>query len=111
MTPRVENTARKLLTFMDLSKYDLAKEAFCDPRTAQRILKQLNQDRVFFIVGWTKSYNQWIPVYGKASNRKDMPRPETLTTAERYRRYYDDEVAWNAAMKKRAKRIIERVGI
>ena len=111
MTPRVETAARKLITFMDMSKYDLAREVFCDPRTAQRILKMIHAEQKCNIVAWTKAHNQWIPVYGRTSRQKDMPKPEPLTRHEIYRRYFTEEVSWKAAMKKRAKRIIERVGV
>lgn len=112
MTPRVELAARKLLDFMEMTKCDLAKEVFCHEKTAHRMLLKLHGENFLRISAWRKAHNQWIPVYSRRRDkRKDMPKPEPLTSGERYRRYMDEEKSWDQAMKKRAKRLMEKVGI
>lgn len=109
MTPRVEMKARELIATMNLSNYDLAEKGYCHPRTALLALRKLHVKGECKIVAWRKKYYQWIPVYG--IGQSDMKKPAPLTNCDRYRRYIrEPENAWKALMRKRAQRMIAKVG-
>lgn len=87
MHPRVELKARELLNNgVALSKYDLAKAAPCNPRTAARMLHKLYQAAMGVrIIGWQKVYYQRVPIY-HMSEGSDYPKPSAMDNAERQRR-------------------------
>jgi hypothetical protein len=106
MRSRVEAHALTLLGSKSaISKYDLAKSAPCDQRTAQRILKRLHERKVVVIVAWVYHYHKHIPKYGEGE--KDKRKPKPLTRKQISRRYNaDPENSWNRMMKRRAQRLI-----
>ena len=87
MRPRVKIRATELLKSGEaLSKYDLAKAAPCDQRTAQRVLDKLHSGGIGVrIIWWQKVYHQHIPAYHMSSGA-DYPRPVARTNAERQRK-------------------------
>lgn len=87
MKPRVETKAVELLRAgQALTKYDLAKAAPCDQKTAQRVLAKLHRLKIGVrIVWWTKSHNSNIPIYHMSDGR-DAPRPEAIDNAARQRK-------------------------
>ena len=87
MHPRVEAKARELMgQGVALSKYDLAKAAPCNQRTASRVLHKLHQAAMGVrIIWWQKVYHQRVPIY-HMSEGSDYPKPPAMDNAERQRR-------------------------
>lgn len=87
MKPRVETKAVELLRAgQALTKYDLAKAAPCDQKTAQRVLAKLHSGGIGVrIVWWQQVYYQRIPIY-HMSEGSDYPKPAAMTHAEQQRR-------------------------
>lgn len=88
MKPRVETKAVELLKAgRALTKYDLAKAAPCNQRTAQRVLDKLHRGGIGVrIIWWQKVYHQRIAIY-HMSVGDDYPRPAAMTHAEQQRRW------------------------
>ena len=109
VTPRVQLKAIELLNSGEiLSKYDLAKKAYCDHRTAQRILSKLTG---IYVCSWRRHVNKHIPVY-KKGNKYDKSKPKIKTHAEVCKKYDDDpEHKINKLMRHRIRKIIKRIGI
>lgn len=107
--PRVEMKAIELLNSgLLLSKYDLAEKAFCDHRTAQRILSKISG---IYIAHWKSHVNKHIPVY-KKGNRRNKEKPQAKTHAEICKKYDADiEHKIDKLMRERARRTIKRIGI
>ncbi len=55
-------------------KYALAKAAYCDQRTAQRILARIHKAGQACVVGWRPIYRHHIPVY-QTGDEPDCPKP------------------------------------
>lgn len=114
MKSRIENKAVELFeTKISINKYLLAETAYCDQRTAQRILKKLHDSELIVITDWHRHYKHWIPVYKRRrKNLSDMPKPAPLPRSEIARRYMMDvENQINRLMRDRARRTIQRMGI
>jgi len=108
MFPRVERAAKALLVTKTLNKYELADLVACHQKTAQRILKKLNEERYVHVFKWEKCYRAWIPSY-RFGDAKDKAKPKPKTNAETQRkRRKDIEVRWKEALVKRKKRFIEK---
>ena len=112
MKSRVGKKALSLLEKgAELHKYDLASKAYCDIRTAYAALKRLYKLRLVYICGWYERPFSRIPIYA-LGNKIDKPKPKPLTPEQKNkRRLNDPEYMIKEMMRKRAKRIIERVGI
>jgi hypothetical protein len=112
MKSRVGKKALSLLeTGLALHKYTLATKAYCDIRTSYAALKRLHKLRLIYICGWHERPFSRIPIYA-LGNKVDKPKPSPMTIEEKNRkRLNDPEYMINEMMRKRAKRIIERVGI
>lgn len=63
MTPRVYKAALEILKKGPMDKWELAHDAFCDQRTAQRILKKMHEEGLVHIFGWATIYKHYIPIY------------------------------------------------
>lgn len=114
MKSRIENKAVQLFeTKIFINKYSLAETAYCDQRSAQRILKKLHENEKIVIVDWHRHYKHWIPVYRiKLRNLSDKQKPAPLPRSEISRRYMMDvEHQINRLMRDRARRTIQRMGI
>jgi predicted metallo-beta-lactamase superfamily hydrolase len=114
MKARIEIKAVRLFeTKMVINKYSLAETAYCDQRTAQRILKKLHENNFIVIADWHRHYRHWIPIYKrKRKNVNDKPKPDSLTRSEIYKRYMMDvEHQINRLMRDRARRTLRRIGI
>lgn len=87
MKPRVEIKALELLIAgQSLNKYDLAKAAPCNQRTAQRVLDKLHNSKVGVrVIWWAQVYHRHIPIY-HMSHGSDYPQPMAMTPAEQQRR-------------------------
>lgn len=114
MKARVENKAIELFeSKISINKYSLADTAYCDQRTAQRILKKLHENEKIVIIDWHRHYKHWIPIYKR--RRKDLsdkPKPAPLPRSEIARRYMSDvENQINRLMRDRARRTVRRIGI
>ena len=112
MKSRVGKAALALLgKGKELNKYDLASKAPCDIRTAYAALKRLYKLRLVYICGWHERPFSRIPIYA-LGNKIDKPKPSPMTREEKNRkRLNDPEYMIREMMRKRAKRIIERVGM
>lgn len=109
MTPRVRMRAEELLKEgRRLTKFDLAAEAPCDHRTAQRVLAALD---CAYVCAWVRSYRQPIPEYA-FGDAPSVPRPKAQTTTQRNRRRRreDPELRIREAMTKRKARFLAKVG-
>ncbi len=87
MKPRVETKAVELLRAgQALTKYDLAKAAPCDQKTAQRVLAKLHSGGIGVrIVWWQQVYYQRIPIYHMSAGM-DVKRPEAMDNPARQRK-------------------------
>lgn len=87
MKPRVETKAVELLRAgQALTKYDLAKAAPCDQKTAQRVLAKLHSGGIGVrIVWWQQVYYQRIPIYHMSAGM-DVKKPEAMDNAARQRK-------------------------
>ena len=87
MKPRVETKAVELLRAgQALTKYDLAKAAPCDQKTAQRVLAKLHSGGIGVrIVWWQKVYYQRIPIYHMSAGM-DVKKPEAMDNPARQRK-------------------------
>lgn len=87
MKPRVETKAVELLRAgQALTKYDLAKAAPCDQKTAQRVLAKLHSGGIGVrIVWWQQVYYQRIPIYHMSAGM-DVKKPEAMDNPARQRK-------------------------
>ena len=87
MKPRVETKAVELLRAgQALTKYDLAKAAPCDQKTAQRVLAKLHSGGIGVrIVWWQQVYYQRIPMYHMSAGM-DVKKPEAMDNPARQRK-------------------------
>lgn len=107
MIPRVEMRALELLQKGELSKHSLSTVAHCHVRTAQRVLQKLHGAGLCVIVAWDRVFNHPHPIYGKGE--VDVPKPPTLTKAERARRYrQNDFVRLREAYRRRHARYLNK---
>ena len=105
MKSRVRDATEKLmLAGQKMTKYDVAVEAHCDQRTAQRVLAALHAAGKIRITRWVSIYRQKIPLYvfGLGKNAK---KPAPISGKSRLRRVRSDPAyCMEELMQKRAKR-------
>lgn len=89
MTPERSRCLRTITQLLEsgnaLSKHTAAKQAYCDKRTAERVLAHLWLMKMIRIVSWEQIYNNTTPRY-RWGVGPDAPRPRAMTPAEKARK-------------------------
>jgi hypothetical protein len=83
---------RLLQAGFELDKNSAAAMAYCDPKTAQRVLAHLWLVKEIHISGWEREHGAPIPSYKFGAGR-DAKRPDPLTYREKRARRRADPVA------------------